>query len=246
MAIMSTATRAPLPKLARNPNLADAATATLRANVESGVWGAGAQLPTEKTLSAQLGVSRSVIREAISRLKNEGFLHTIQGKGAFVTEAPGMTMFRLDMLLAEGAEDVAHVFEMREMIEQDCAALAAVRRTAADLRAMKHSLQAMRKTQAAGGLGLDEDIAFHRAIAIATHNPVLTRFAEFVGRHHREFLQVTRLSALKSTNRLAEVDDEHEGILSAIESGDVNAARDAVARHLRNGAKRIKRGAQEA
>jgi GntR family transcriptional regulator, transcriptional repressor for pyruvate dehydrogenase complex len=235
-----------LTKLPRTPNLADTVTANLRANLERGVWAAGSQLPTEKSLSLQLGVSRSVVREAIAKLKHEGYLTTIQGKGAFVADDPGMATFRLDMLLSERPEDVDHVFEMRALIEQDCAALAAERRTAVDLRTMKQALRAMRLAQEAGGLGLTEDIAFHRAIAAATHNAVLARFADFVGKHHREFLQVTRLSALKSADRLADVDDEHDAVLAAIEARDADAAREAVQRHLRNGAKRVKRGRVEA
>jgi GntR family transcriptional regulator, transcriptional repressor for pyruvate dehydrogenase complex len=224
----------------RKPVLSVAVTDLLRTKIETGVWVPGAQVPTEKVLSIQLDVSRATIREALTRLKNEGYIRSVQGKGAFVTDQPGMSMFKLDMLLSEQPGDSAHIFELRSMVEQNCAALAAERRTTADLREMKRALKAMRDDQAKGGLGLEADIAFHRAIAQATGNPILARFAEFVGKHAREYLQVVRLSALKSEHRLDDVDHEHHQIMAAIESSRPDAARKAVARHLANGAERFR------
>jgi GntR family transcriptional regulator, transcriptional repressor for pyruvate dehydrogenase complex len=236
----SIAARSIVSPIARKPALSVAVTDVLREKIEAGVWAPGAQVPTEKDLSAQLDVSRATIREALTRLKNEGYLHSVQGKGAFVADQPGMGMFKLDMLLSERPGDSAHIFELRSMVEQNCAALAAERRTTAGLREMKRALKAMRDDQAKGGLGLEADIAFHRAIAQAAGNPILARFAEFVGKHAREYLQVVRLSALKSEHRLGDVDHEHQQIIAAIEAGRPDAARKAVARHLANGAERFK------
>jgi GntR family transcriptional regulator, transcriptional repressor for pyruvate dehydrogenase complex len=236
----STSAKNVVSPIARKPALSVAVTDVLREKIESGVWAPGVQVPTEKELSAQLDVSRATIREALTRLKNEGYLHSVQGKGAFVADQPGMGMFKLDMLLSEQPGDSAHIFELRSMVEQNCAALAAERRTTADLREMKRALKAMRDDQAKGGGGLEADIAFHRAIAQAAGNPILARFAEFVGKHAREYLQVVRLSALKSEHRLDDVDHEHQQIIAAIESAKPDAARKAVARHLANGAERFK------
>jgi GntR family transcriptional regulator, transcriptional repressor for pyruvate dehydrogenase complex len=223
----------------RKPALSVAVTDVLRAKIEAGVWLPGQQVPTEKDLSTQLDVSRATIREALTRLKNEGYIRSVQGKGAFVADQPGMSMFKMDMLLSEQPADSAHIFELRSQIEQSCAALAAERRTTAQLREMKRALKAMRDDQAKGELGLEADIAFHRAIAQATGNPILARFAEFVGRHAREYLQVVRLSALKSAHRLEDVEREHLQIVEAIEARRPDAARKAVARHLANGGARF-------
>lgn len=229
--------------VARKPTLSVTVTDVLREKIVSGNWLPGAQVPTEKSLSAQMAVSRATIREALSRLKNEGYLHSVQGKGAFVADEPGMLMFKIDMLLGtgqtDGQADSAHVFELRNLVEQGCAALAAQRRTATDLRAMKLALKMMREEQKAGGLGLEADIAFHRAIAAASRNPILARFAEFVGKHSRESLQVVRLSALRAEHRLEDVEQEHLQIIAAIEARKPDAAREAVAHHLAQGAKRF-------
>lgn len=221
--------------ISRRPLLSVAVTDALRAKIESAAWMPGARVPTEKDLSAQLNVSRATVREALTRLKHEGYIYSVQGRGAFVADQPGMNSFRVDQLFSENPIDSAHIFELRSLVEQNCAALAAERRTVADLREMKRALKKMVSEQKKGALGLEADIAFHRSIANATGNPILARFADFVGKHTREYLQVVRLSALKSSHRLNDVEREHIEIIEAIESRKPDAARKAVLRHLENG-----------
>ena len=226
--------------ISRRPLLSVAVTDALRAKIKSAVWAPGARVPTEKDLSAQLNVSRATVREALTRLKHEGYIYSVQGSGAFVADEPGMNTFRVDELFSENPINSAHIFELRSLVEQNCAALAAERRTAADLRDMKRVLKNISTEQKNGGLGLDADIAFHRSIANATGNPILARFADFVGKHTREYLQVVRLSALKSAHRLSEIEREHSEIIAAIESRQPDVARQCVAQHLKNGTPRLK------
>jgi GntR family transcriptional regulator, transcriptional repressor for pyruvate dehydrogenase complex len=226
--------------ISRRPVLSVAVTDALREKIESAAWTPGARVPTEKDLSAQLNVSRATVREALTRLKHEGYVYSVQGKGAFVADQPGMNAFRVDQLLSENPIESAHIFELRSLVEQNCAALAAERRTVADLREMKRALKKMVSEQKNGGLGLEADIAFHRSIADATGNPILARFADFVGKHTREYLQVVRLSALKSAHRLNDIEREHMDIVDAIESRKPEAARKAVLRHLENGLPKFK------
>jgi len=219
--------------------LADEVTRALVTHIAAGDWRPGDRLPTEKALGGQFGVSRAVIREAISRLKSEGYVATHQGKGAFVVEEPGLAAFRL----AAGGLDQArneHLFELRALIEQSAAELAARRRNARDVAAIRSALADMRRAYAQDGLGLEADIRFHEAIAAATHNPVLERFMQFVGRHLREIIRLARVSVAKYENRLGEVDREHAAILAAIERRDAAAARAAAAAHIANGAKRLR------
>ena len=226
--------------ISRRPLLSVTVTDTLRAKIESATWAPGARVPTEKDLSAQLSVSRATVREALTRLKHEGYIYSVQGKGAFVADQPGLNTFRVDQLFSENPIDSAHIFELRSLVEQNCAALAAERRTVAHLRDMKRALKKMVAEQKNGGLGLEADIAFHRSIANATGNPMLARFADFVGKHTREYLQVVRLSALKSAHRLIDIEREHVEIIEAIESRKPEAARKAVSRHLENGLPKFK------
>jgi GntR family transcriptional repressor for pyruvate dehydrogenase complex len=225
--------------VARPRCLADEVTRALISHIAAGDWAPRDQLPTEKALGEQFGVSRAVIREAVSRLKSDGYVATHQGKGAFVAEEPGLAAFRL---AADDSDQVGneHLFELRALIEQSAAELAAKRRNARDLAAIRAALSDMRSAYAQDGLGLEADIRFHEAIAAATHNPVLQRFMQFVGRHLREIIRLARVSVAKYENKLGEVDREHAAILDAIERRDAGAARAAAATHITNGARRLR------
>lgn len=199
----------------------------------AGAWAPRDRLPSEHALAETHGVSRAVVREAIARLKSDGYVETRQGKGAFVAAAPGSTAFRLDI-----DSDDDHLLELRALIEADCAALAAERHTPADLQALRDAQRAMRDAVAAGGLGLAEDIRFHDVLATAAHNPALRRFAAFIGRHVREAMQFARLSRLKDENRLAEIEAEHAAIIAAVEGRDAAAARAVLLKHIESGLRR--------
>jgi GntR family transcriptional repressor for pyruvate dehydrogenase complex len=216
----------------RLPSRVDALADALLQPILAGDWAPHDRLPSEHALAAQHEVSRAVVREAIARLKSDGYVETRQGKGAFVAAAPGGNAFRLDV------EGDTHLLELRALIEADCAALAAERHTAADLVALHAASDAMRDAVARGGLGLAEDIRFHDVLAEAAHNPALRRFAAFIGRHAREAMQLARLSQLREQNRLAEIEAEHGAIIAAVAARDAVAARAAVQHHIASGLRR--------
>ena len=229
-----------LKSVARPHCLADEVAQSLTAHILAGDWKPGDRLPTEMELGGQFEVSRAVVREAISRLKSEGYVSTHQGKGAFVAEDPGLVAFRLDLDAGTGAAATEDLLELRTIVEEACAELTARRRNARDLAAMRRALKDMRSAYRDGGLGLEADIRFHEAVATATHNLVLQRFMQFVGRHIREVIRMARLSVARYEDKLSEVDGEHVVILKAIEKRDPKAARAAARLHIENGAKRLK------
>lgn len=218
----------------RLPSRAETVADALLQPILAGDWQPHDRLPSEHALAAQYEVSRAVVREAIARLKSDGYVETRQGKGAFVAAAPGANAFRLN---DEKLRD-DHLLELRALIEADCAALAAERHTALDLQRLQAASDAMHAAVAAGGLGLEEDIRFHDVLAQAAHNPALRRFAAFVGRHAREAMQLARLSQLREQNRLAEIEGEHQAIIMAVSTRDPHAARLAVQHHIANGLRR--------
>lgn len=222
-----------LPLRAETPSLVESLADALLQPILAGAWRPHDRLPSEHALAEQHQVSRAVVREAIARLKSDGYVETRQGKGAFVAAAPGGNAFRLDV---DGRED--HLLELRALIEADCAALAAERHTEGDLRNLRAAQAAMRDAVAAGGLGLAEDIRFHDVLAEAAHNPALRRFAAFIGRHAREAMQLARLSQLREQNRLAEIEAEHGAIIAAVENRDPQAARAALQKHIASGLRR--------
>ena len=103
--------------------------------IQSGQYKRGDQLPTEKDLIEEFGVSRTVVREAIANLKASGLVSTHQGKGAFVLDE-GVRSFRISEDKLALAEDVLEALEVRIAIESEAAALAARRRTTGQLAAI--------------------------------------------------------------------------------------------------------------
>lgn len=196
----------------------------------------GAQLPTEKVLCERFGVSRAVIREAVSRLKADGCVRTRQGSGAYVAERP--EVFRLPLPDAL-PQDAAEVFELRYVVETGAAALAAERRTAQDLERIAAAIERMRHALDAHSDAVTDDDSFHVAIAEATHNRALARFAQFMGQQFSGSRAPTWSETGHATGRARDAQTEHQRLYEAIAAGDPMAARRAAAAHLKGAAHRL-------
>ena len=153
----------------RRTPLADQVAEILLERIRAGEWTLGQKLPGETTLAPQLGVGRSTVREAIRQLAGRGVLTTRQGSGVFVAALDVPEDW--DAVLRRA--DIVSVIEARIAIESEAAALAAERRTAVDVRAIRRALDA--RAQAAPGIEahVDADTAFHRTIVAASHNSIL-------------------------------------------------------------------------
>ena len=154
----------------------------LTAEIGSGRIAPGERLPTEQELTAALGVSRTVVREAVAVLRAEGLVETRQGVGAFVVRNIQRRPFRIDPDGLHSIAEVVEVMELRTGVEVEAAGIAAERANAASRRNMAKSLAAIDAAVARGDAAIDEDFAFHQAIAESTGNPHFMRFLEFLGR----------------------------------------------------------------
>ncbi|GGM56445.1 FadR/GntR family transcriptional regulator [Microbacterium saperdae] len=155
-------------QIQRTP-LADQAAEILLERVRAGEWTLGQKLPGETTLAPQLGVGRSTVREAIRQLAGRGVLTTRQGSGVFVAALDVPEDW--DAVLRRA--DIVSVIEARIAIESEAAALAAERRTAVDVRAIRRALDARATTGPGIENHVDADTAFHRTIVAASHNSIL-------------------------------------------------------------------------
>lgn len=199
----------------------------------------GTQLPTEKVLCERFGVSRAVVREAISRLKAEGCVETRQGLGAFVAAAPGEGSFKLVRGAERDGNDVADIFELRCMVESGAAELAALRRTDESLVRIGHALEQMEQALATGCGGAVTDDAFHLAIAAASGNRQLERFLAYMGRQFSDSRLPTWDEDGHRAGRAAEAQAEHRRIFAAIRRGDAVEAGLAARNHLTAAARRL-------
>lgn len=216
--------------------LADQVAATLSEEIESGRLAEGDRLPTEVELVRQLGVSRTVVREALSRLRNAGLVEPRQGIGVFVL--PRRTR-PLDLDAADTKAKVLQIVEVRRAMEGEAASLAAGRATPRDLARMRQALDEIDSAVAAGGDGVDEDLAFHRSIAESTGNAVMVSTVRYLGDVSRGGIRVTRANEARRNDFIEAVRDEHHAILAAIEAGDPEAARAAARRHMKHAAGRL-------
>ena len=150
--------------------------------IDTGAYAPGAKLPTEQELINEFGVSRTVVREAISNLKASALVSTHQGIGAFVLLNPPPPAFRIEIDNMQLIEEVVRGLELRIGIELEAAALSAQRRTAADLEAMEAACVAMDKAIETGEGNIEADLEFHRAIAQSTQNSNFRQYFQLFGK----------------------------------------------------------------
>ncbi|MWL86991.1 FadR/GntR family transcriptional regulator [Cupriavidus sp. SW-Y-13] len=228
-------------RLSRPATLASRIAQTLRDDIAAGRFATGARLPAEATLAGTFDVSRPIVREAIALLKADGVLVTRKGSGAYVSETPGGQVWRVASA-PEGGPTLAQLFELRRVVETACAEMAALRRTDADIAAMRQALDAMQRQADDFPSAAAADIAFHHAIAQAAHNPCFTGLTDFVSQQ----LLAARQRAWENTARLRDsdgqpraADAEHAALVDAIAQGDPIAARAAATAHLGASAARM-------
>ncbi|MEK9969202.1 MAG: FadR/GntR family transcriptional regulator [Ferrovibrio sp.] len=233
-----------LTDLPRTTGLSAMLAGRLAAMIRAGEFGPGDRLPTEKQLVERFSVSRAVVREAIARLKTDGFVETRQGAGAFVAAKPGLANFRIsapgnDIGLLPGA-DLIHVFELRSVIEVGMAELAAQRRTPDDLVALNAAFAQMQQALQSGADGAAADDAFHAAVATAAHNPYLAQFSAFLAQHFSATRALTWQPGPRASGGTAAAQSEHHDLLKAITRGDAEAAGFAARRHVAEAAARYR------
>lgn len=218
--------------------LSDQVADALASEIRAGRLVPGDKLPTEAALVTHFSVSRTVVREAVSRLKSLGLVDSRQGSGVYVQEA-GFSPLNFDPKFAVSKQAVIQMVEVRRALEAEVAGLAAQRRTATDVKRIRAAITALDRAVQAGGDGVDEDVKYHRAIADAARNPFLISTLEYLGQFLQGATRVTRANEARRADFAQQVGDEHERITQAIEAGDPQAARAAAAQHMDNAITRI-------
>jgi DNA-binding FadR family transcriptional regulator len=222
-------------------SLTDRATEALTQLLAGGEYPPRSRLPTELELAARFGVSRTVVREAVSRLKSAGLVESRQGSGVYVREPNREMRFQLDPRAVQGSiSAIIELVEVRRALESESAALAAVRHTRAQLDEVRRALAAIAREEAAGRDGVQADMEFHRAIARASGNPHFPALWDFVGPFLRVAIRATRANEARRADFTAQVREEHRGLLDAIARRDAGGARAAAIRHMNNAERRLR------
>ena len=222
----------------RAGTLPDEVARRIRQTIESGALKPGDRLPTQHELCETYGVSRPVVREAISLLKSEGLVTAQQGRGQFVT-ADGARVFRLQPNLRDN-DDMALLLEFLMSAEVVATELAAERHSEAELADIRRALDDLQRAIQEGSSGVDEDMRFHQAILKASHNHYISKFGEFLEGQVRRLIRTARTNTARSAGLVQEVHKEHEAIYEAIAGRDKARARTAAAQHLTNAGLRLR------
>jgi DNA-binding FadR family transcriptional regulator len=216
--------------------------------IRDGRLATGAKLPTEAAFMAEFGVSRTVVREAISKLQASGLVQTRHGIGTFVVGLGDAAPFRIAPEQVATLRDVIAVLELRIGIETEAASLAAQRRNGDNLRDLRAALDAIAAAVEEGRDAVGPDFQFHLEIARATQN---AHFADLVASLGTMIIPRARLDSSQPADEerrlyLRRVNGEHESIYDAIRNQDSDAARAAMRTHLANSRERRRRAAMPA
>ena len=203
----------------------------------------GDKLPTESEIMRTHEVSRTVVREAISRLQASGMVETHHGIGTFVRNSVGDQGFHIDPATIVMLGDVLAVLELRIGLETEAAGMAATRRTPEQLAEMRRALDAFQESMKQSSDTIAPDFQFHLQVVRATSNryyiDILTHLGVMIiPRTRINSAQLARDDQMEYLNR---INREHEDIYSAVARSDADAARAAMRTHLGNSRERIRR-----
>ncbi|MFE7116096.1 FadR/GntR family transcriptional regulator [Streptomyces sp. NPDC057654] len=209
----------------RRSALVDQVIAELRTQITSGEWPVGSRIPTEPALVEQLGVARNTVREAVRALAHNGLLDIRQGSGTYVvatSELAGVMHRRF------ADSDPEQVAELRGALETRAAALAALRRTDADVRQLEALLDRRERAWESGDaeLFVEADATLHAAVVAAAHNEVMSEVYADLGGVVRGFLRAGLGAELRSEAWM-----DHSRLVAAIREGDSEKAETEAARH---------------
>jgi GntR family transcriptional repressor for pyruvate dehydrogenase complex len=231
----------------RGRSLATELIQTLSEQIRTGVFKPCEKLPAESAIMFNHGVSRTVVREAISGLQSAGLVQTKHGIGTFVLDRPAPPMLHLEASNIPTVLDVLAMLEFRISLESEAASLAASRRTEEQLLALRRALDEFQEAQRSGGNAAEMDFQFHLRIAEATGNRY---FPEVFARFGMSSIPRTRVTLFRSpedqTAFISMLSREHEQIYGAILCGDPKLAAKFMRIHLSNSRDRFRKAHEEA
>lgn len=216
----------------RQERYADRVHASLSQAILRGDVAPGARLPSEEALAAHFGVSRPVVRQALQKLRAQALVASLRGSGSYV-QAPPVARARGGVPSGVDIRHILHGVELRLVVEPEAAALAALRRSPADLERLQACVDGFARATAAGESTHAHDFGFHEGIARATANPRLLQVLQALEYDVDHAVKVWRhLGRLKPAMRMLDAVDEHRAILRCIREQDAEGARRAMRSHL--------------
>lgn len=196
----------------------------------SGKLRSGDRLPTERELAEQFQASRTAVREAMKTLAQKGLVDMRPGRGTIVIDGTSQAMrHSLGLMMRVGqAGGSENLVEVREILEPEIAALAAVRATAEHIAVLQEAVDIMEASLDDADTFIDADNDFHRALAKATQNDLILSFLDSIV----DLLSEQRKKIFSVNGGSLRGQMHHKLLLAAVQRHDPEAARVAMRAHL--------------
>jgi GntR family transcriptional repressor for pyruvate dehydrogenase complex len=217
-------------KTVRSSRLYEQIVQQIEESVLSGALKPGDQMPAERELATRFGVSRTAVREAVKALREKGLVESYSGKGTFVTNGTSQVIRQsLDLMTRIGQpEGLAHLIDLRRILEPEIAALAATRIDDQLMGTMREAVATMDRSLHDPDSYIEADLDFHLALAEAVDNPlILSLLDSIVGLLRKQRLRIFGVEGGPEHGQF-----HHKRILEAIERRDPDAARELMRAHL--------------
>ncbi|WP_038130577.1 FadR/GntR family transcriptional regulator [Thioclava indica] len=229
----------------RRPSLADQVYDQLLTQILEEEYPVHSRLPAEDVLAQNFGVSRPIVRAALSRLRDDGIVESRRGSGSYVLRSPDRQL--ITFLPLDSVSGVQRCYEFRIDVEGAAAAWAALRRDDEDLAAMDHAYQVMAQSYEQHALGVEADQMLHLAVARASKNPFFASVLESLSEQIAIGVKLSRsLTLLDTTVRQELVLAEHRAVLDAIRLKQPEVAKAAMRYHITAAKDRMFVGTQDA
>jgi GntR family transcriptional repressor for pyruvate dehydrogenase complex len=218
-------------KAVRTARLYEQIVKQIEESVKEGKLKPGDQLPAERELALQFGVSRTAIREAVKTLSEKGLVEAYSGRGTFITSGRPQAMSRsMDWLVKSShSEDSTYLVEVREILEPEISAMAAIKIDEEHLTTMRETVAVMDRSLRDPEAYIEADLDFHLSLAEAAANPIILSLLDsIVGALREQRLGIFNVGGGPERGQI-----HHKRILGAIEHRDAAQAREAMHAHMR-------------
>ncbi len=224
------------------PSLGNTVYNDLLNRIGAGEFLVNCRLPSEERLAKHYGVSRPIVRDALARLREDGVIQSRRGAGSFIVRIP-QPLLPPDDKTSEDWRELMQCYEFRTVLEGNIAALAALRATAEDKTRILNAYRRVHEDYLVNTSGadpfeesdMDRDMAFHLAIAQATHNNFYVEALMTMTKHlKRSMFLITKVFETHKERHISILKDEHYWIVNAILSGNPEQAKAAMILHIQN------------
>src|SRR5690348_8861334 len=221
----------PVYKAVRTSRLYEQIVQQIEESILKGALKPGDQLPAERELAQNFGVSRTAVREAVKALREKGLVEAYSGRGTFVTNGTSQAIRQsLDLMTKIGQpEGSTSLAELRGILEPEIAALAATRVEEQHLSTMREAVAIMDQTLQEPDSYIEADLDFHLALAEAAANPlILSLIDSIVGLLREQRMRIFQVDGGPERGQF-----HHRRILKAVENRDPEKARQCMRAHLK-------------